>query len=152
MTRPAFATLDLAALRHNYRVARHHAGSARVWAVLKANAYGHGLLRCARALEQLPGGVDGIALIELEGAIALREAGFRPPILLLEGFYDENELPLLAEYRLTPTLHTLTQVHAFLAAALPVRLPIYLKLNTGMNRLGLTDAEFMTALSLLSAA
>ena len=152
MTRPIRATIDLAALRHNHAVARRHAGAARTWAVLKANAYGHGLLRCAEALADSPEGLDGIALIELEGAIALREAGLRQPILLLEGYYHEDELPLIAEYRLTPTLHTMEQVRALVAAGLPTRLPVYLKLNTGMNRLGLTDEEFRVAMPLLEAA
>ena len=102
MTRPIHATIDLAALRHNYSIARRQSAGTGTWAVLKANAYGHGLLRCAEALADSPEGLDGIALIELEGAIALREAGLRQPILLLEGFYTEDELPLIAEYRLTP--------------------------------------------------
>jgi alanine racemase len=152
MTRPIQARIDRAALCHNYAIARQHAGNAALWAVLKANAYGHGLLRCAEALADAPAGLDGIALIELEGAIALREAGLNMPILLLEGFYTPDELPLFAEYRLTPVLHTLAQVQAVLQAALPVRLPVYLKLNTGMNRLGLDDVEFHRALQQLEAS
>ena len=152
MTRPIRATIDLSALRHNLGIARRHAGDARSWVVVKANAYGHGLLRCAEALADSPAGVDGFALIELEGAIALREAGLRQPILLLEGFYDADELPLFAEYRLTPVLHTLEQVNAIVTAGLPTRLPVYLKLNTGMNRLGLNDDEFRSALQMLEAS
>ena len=152
MTRPIRASIDLAALRHNHAIARHHAGGAQTWAVLKANAYGHGLLRCAEALADSPAGLDGIALIELEGAIALREAGLRQPILLLEGFYSEDELPLFAEYRLTPVLHDPWQVTALVNAGLPTRLPVYLKLNTGMNRLGLTDDEFREALKTLESS
>ncbi len=152
MTRPIRATIDRAALRHNHAVARRHAGGARSWAVLKANAYGHGLLRCAEALADSAEGVDGFALIELEGAIALREAGLRQPILLLEGFYREDELPLIAEHRLTPVLHTMQQVRALVDAGLPTRVPVYLKLNTGMNRLGLDDDEFKSALHLLETA
>ena len=149
MTRPIQAAIDLSALRHNHGVARSHAGGARIWSVLKANAYGHGLLRSARALADL---ADGYALIELEGAIALREAGLRQPILLLEGFYSADELPLFAEYRLTPTLHSLEQVRTFEAAALPVPLPVYLKVNTGMNRLGLNEGELPVALDALRSS
>lgn len=149
MTRPIKATINLAALRHNHGVARRHAGKARIWSVIKANAYGHGLLRVARALDEL---ADGFALIELEGAIALREAGLRQPILLLEGFYSADELPLFAEHLLTPTVHSMEQVMMLKAAALPVPLPVYLKLNTGMNRLGLNGDELPFALSALATS
>lgn len=149
MSRPIRASIDLDALRHNYGVAREHAGKASVWAVVKANAYGHGLLRVARALVDA---ADGFALIELGGAIALREAGITQPILLLEGFYDADELPLFAQHRLTPVVHSLHQVKLLAASRLPTRLPVYLKLNTGMNRLGLNADEIGTALQALQAS
>lgn len=152
MSRPIQAHIDLAALRHNFNIALTYAESASVFAVLKANAYGHGLSRCASALRPCMRNTDGIALVEIEGAIALRESGIRHPILLLEGFYDPEEIPLIAEYQLIPTLHCMEQVHALIRAALPVRIPVYLKLNTGMNRLGLTHDEFMLALSLLKTS
>lgn len=147
MTRPIKAAIDLSALRHNHAVARRHAGGARIWSVVKANAYGHGLLRVARALDAL---ADGFALIELEGAVALRQAGLRQPILMLEGFYSAEELPLFAEYQLTPTLHSLEQVMIFTSTSLPLRLPVYLKLNTGMNRLGVNKDELPAALERLA--
>ncbi len=149
MTRPICATINLSALRHNFGVARRHAGDSSCWAVVKANAYGHGLLRTAQALAD---SADGFALIELEGAIALREAGLKQPILLLEGFYSTDELPLFEKYRLTPVLHSLDQVTAIAAAALSTQLPVYLKLNTGMNRLGLDAEEFHGALTVLEAS
>ncbi|MFA6310708.1 MAG: alanine racemase [Sterolibacterium sp.] len=151
MTRPIHASIDLAALRHNFSVARRYAGSARVWAVLKANAYGHGLLRVAQALADC---ADGFALIEIENAIAMRQAGLRQPILLLEGCYAADELPLIAEYELTPVVHSLHQVQMLIASRLPAggRLPVYLKLNTGMNRLGLNYNELDDAMKALSAA
>ncbi len=138
MTRPLRARIDLAALRHNHTIARAHAGDARIWSVVKANAYGHGLLRVAAALADT---TDGFALIELDGAIALREAGIRQPILMLEGFYEAEELPAFAEYGLTTVIHSRAQAEAFCAAPLPRKLPVYLKLNTGMNRLGLNRDE-----------
>jgi alanine racemase len=143
MSRPIRARIDLAALRHNHGVARHRAGGARVWSVVKANAYGHGLLRVAGALTDT---TDGFALIELDGAIALRESGIRQPILMLEGFYDAEELPAFAEYGLTTVIHSRLQLDAFCAAPLPVRLPVYLKVNTGMNRLGIEPGEVSAAL------
>ena len=149
MSRPIRARLDWAALRHNHSVVRRHAGTARVWSVVKADAYGHGLLSVGRALSEV---TDGFALVELEGAMALRDAGISRPILMLEGPYQADELPLFAELELTPVLHTLWQVDALVEARLPLRLPVYLKLNTGMNRLGLNEDEFTAALAKLVAA
>jgi alanine racemase len=146
MTRPIRASLDPAALRHNHAVARRRVGSARMWTVVKANAYGHGLARAARILQDV---ADGFALIELEGAIALRHMGIRQPILMLEGFYASEELSLFAEHGLIPVLHSLGQARVLAAATLPSRLPVYLKLNTGMNRLGLNAGELEQALSLI---
>jgi alanine racemase len=141
-SRPIRARIDLAALRHNHSIVEAHCGDARVWSVVKANAYGHGLPRVARALADV---TDGFALVELEGAVALREAGVRQPILMLEGFYSANEAALFAEHRLIPALHRPEQVQWFLQAGLAGRTPVYLKLNTGMNRLGLNEDEFRTA-------
>ena len=149
MTRPIRARFDSTALRHNHAVARHYAGSARLWSVVKANAYGHGLQRTVAALADV---ADGFALIEMESAIALRETGLRQPILMLEGFYAADELPTFAENQLTPVLHRVDQVEDFCALALPVRVPVYLKLNTGMNRLGLNPYELGRALAMLAAA
>ena len=146
MTRPIRATLDLSALRGNFAVARQRAGEARLWAVIKANAYGHGLMRAAEALDDL---ADGYALLDLDDAVALREAGYRQPILLLEGFFEADELPLFAEYGLTPVVHALEQIEMLTGAALPARLPVYLKINTGMNRLGLSLESFPAALTAL---
>ena len=149
MSRPIRARLDWAALRHNHRVAQQHAGAAQVWSVVKADAYGHGLLPAARALSDT---TDGFALVELEGAIALRDGGLAHPILMLEGPYQADDLPLFAELELTPVLHTMWQVDALIDACLPRRHPVYLKLNTGMNRLGFNAGEFVTALDRLVAA
>ncbi|MFN3612838.1 alanine racemase, partial [Tepidimonas sp.] len=122
MTRPVRAIIDLAALRHNFQVATRLAGNSRLWAVVKANAYGHGLERAVQALREL---ADGFALIELERAIALREAGLTSPLLLLEGFYREEELPLFIHHRLIPVVHRSDQVDWLLAANWPVDLPVY---------------------------
>ncbi len=137
MSRPIRATIDLAALRHNFGIARLHAGAAKLWSVVKANAYGHGLERAVHALADI---TDGFALIELERAVQLREAGLDVPILMLEGFYAPNELPLFIAHRLIPVLHRIDQVQQLLEAGWPADLPVYLKLNTGMNRLGFDAA------------
>lgn len=149
MTRPIRASIDLSALRGNFAVARERAAGAGLWAVVKADAYGHGLMRTAAALDDL---ADGFALLDLEDAVALRDAGFRQPILLLEGFFEADELPLFAELGLTPVVHCLEQVEMLATAALPARLPVYLKLNTGMNRLGLSAEEFHPALTALETS
>jgi alanine racemase len=138
MPRPIRARIDGAALRHNYQIAKNYAQGAKAWAVVKANAYGHGLLRVASALADV---ADGFALLDLEEAIALRQAGAEQPILLLEGFFDATDLAACAEYRLTPVIHRLDQLEMLRLAALPQGLPIYLKLNTGMNRLGFSPAQ-----------
>ena len=142
MPRPIQACINLAALRHNYLIAKSHVAGpgrpARAWAVVKADAYGHGLMRAARALAEV---ADGYALLDLEAAVALRDAGFGQPILLLEGFFEPNDLSACAEYGLIPCIHRIEQLQMIRAAALPVRMGIYLKLNTGMNRLGFTPDQ-----------
>jgi alanine racemase len=144
LARPIRATIDLAALRHNYGVAKAAAPRSRVLAVVKANAYGHGLERAARALKD----VDGFGLIELENAVRLRESGFEREVLLLEGFFEASELPLLAASNIATAVHSeeqLRMLKAFRGGALDV----YLKINTGMNRLGFAPAQAKSALSRL---
>lgn len=132
MARPIVASLDLHALRHNLEVVRRAAPHSRVWSVVKANAYGHGLDRVWSAL----GATDGFAMLNLEEAILLRERGWKGPILLLEGFFHADELPLFDKYRLTTSLHSNWQVKALANARLNAPLDVYLKINSGMNRLG----------------
>ncbi|POP47358.1 alanine racemase [Superficieibacter electus] len=132
MSRPVLATLDLSALRQNLLTARRAAPDARVWSVVKANAYGHGLDRIWSALA----GTDGFALLNLEEAILLRERGWKGPILMLEGFFHADELELFDKYRLTTSVHSNWQVKAIQNARLHAPLDIYLKVNSGMNRLG----------------
>ncbi|MFA7293223.1 MAG: alanine racemase [Rhodocyclaceae bacterium] len=133
MPRPILARIDRAALLHNYLLAKAKAPGARAWAVVKANAYGHGLMNAADALADA---ADGFALLDLEEAVALREAGIRQPILLLEGFFSPEDLELVAEHRLSVVVHRLEQLQILRQVGLPMRVPVYVKLNTGMNRLG----------------
>lgn len=136
MPRPIEATIDASALRHNYRRAKAAMPAAQAWAVVKANAYGHGLLRAAAALGDL---ADGFALLDLEEAVRLREAGIRQPILLLEGFFRAADLEVIAAHGLATVVHCRPQVEMLVAS--PVRPPLFLKFNTGMNRLGFTAAD-----------
>ena len=132
MARPIQATFDLAALKHNLAVARRLAGGASTMAVIKANAYGHGLLRVAKAL----GEAEGFALLELDDAVRLREAGYRQRILLLEGCFTEGELPVAVHHQLTVMVHAREQLHMLQALPAKDKLEVFLKFNTGMNRLG----------------
>jgi alanine racemase len=142
MPRPLRATVDLSALRHNLGVARRHAPHARIMAVIKANGYGHGMLRVARALEA----ADGYAVLNLAEAIALREAGFTQDILLLEGFFSMDELPLLARHRLNSVIHAQWQIDALLQQPGIAPFQAWLKINSGMNRLGFQPGEVPAAL------
>ncbi len=149
MSRPIAATIDLAALRHNLGVVRLHAKQSRVLAVLKANAYGHGVRSVARALADA--GVDGFALLELEAAIALRDAGYQQRIVLLEGFFDARELALLAEHRIDTVVHCTEQIALLQQAPAGAKLNVLIKLNSGMNRLGFGETAFPGALAALRA-
>lgn len=140
--RPISATIHLAALRHNLGVVRRHAPHSKTYAVIKANAYGHGLLRAARAFNE----ADGFAVVELDAAVRLREAGYTQRIALLEGHFEARELPVLAEHRLTTVIHSAEQARMLDAAPEGAKLDVLLKVNTGMNRLGLQPEEFATVL------
>ncbi|SCY63954.1 alanine racemase [Nitrosospira sp. Nl5] len=148
MSRPIQALIDLSALEHNLSVVRRHAPHSRVMAVIKADAYGHGLLRAAEALRR----ADGFAMLEMDAAVRLREAGYRQTILLLEGFFGIEELAWIEQYHLSTVIHHREQL-AMLSAHRPgVRLHVFLKLNTGMNRLGFTLEQFPAALEALKAS
>jgi alanine racemase len=136
MPRPTQALINLSALAHNLAIVRQHAPHSRIMAVIKADAYGHGLLHTASALKD----VDGFALLELEAAISLREAGYRQPILLLEGFFSTEELVLFERYQLSAVIHHGEQV-AMLTNSKQHELDLFLKINTGMNRLGLVSEQ-----------
>ena len=132
MPRPLVATIDRAALTHNLALVQQLTHGARTWAVIKADAYGHGIAAAMQAFAA----ADGLALIEIENAIALRELGWKKPILLLEGCYAALDWHAAAEHRLTCVIHCDEQLSEFEATPLARKLDIYLKFNTGMNRLG----------------
>ncbi|HAZ74977.1 MAG TPA: alanine racemase [Enterobacteriaceae bacterium] len=128
----ATVVVNRRALRHNLQRLRELAPASKLVAVVKANAYGHGLLETARTLPD----ADAFGVARLEEALTLRAGGITQPILLLEGFFNADELPLLDSLRLTTSIHSNWQLKALQNARLSAPLDIYLKVNTGMNRLG----------------
>ena len=132
MPRPITATIDLAALAHNLGVARAHAPHAKVFAVIKANAYGHGLLRAAGALRE----ADGFAVLEFDAAIRLRDAGYTQRIVLLEGFFDAREAVAGAARKIASVVHAEEQFAWTDPLLASIPLDVLLKINSGMNRLG----------------
>jgi len=115
--------------------------------VVKANAYGHGIARVWQALES----TDGFALLNLEEAILLREQGWKKPILLLEGFFHADDLKLIDRYRLTTSVHSNWQIKALATAQLSAPVDVYLKMNSGMNRLGFRPEQVHNAWQKLRA-
>ncbi|UVE17689.1 alanine racemase [Pseudomonas sp. LS44] len=145
--RPARALIDLNALRANYRLAREVSG-ARALAVVKADAYGHGAVRCAQALHDE---VDGFAVACIEEAMELRAAAIAAPILLLEGFFETDELGLIDQLDLWCVVHSLWQIEAIERAALQRPLTVWLKMDSGMHRVGLHPADYPAAYRRLQA-
>ena len=139
--RPARALIDLQALRHNYRLARA-LGGGKALAVVKADAYGHGAVACARALEEE---ADGFGVACIEEALELRAAGIKAPVLLLEGFFEASELALIAEHDLWCVVHSLWQLEAIEKTQLHKPLTIWLKLDSGMHRVGLHPKDYHDA-------
>ncbi|VCU72018.1 Alanine racemase, catabolic [Pigmentiphaga humi] len=144
MPRPISATISRSALSHNLGTIRARLDSVRgaadpvrVWAVIKANAYGHGIERAVQGFAR----ADGLAMLDLAEAVRCREAGWSRPILLLEGVFEPVDLEVAGRYGLTLTVHHADQL-AMLEAARPARpFDVFLKFNTGMNRLGFTPAD-----------
>jgi len=143
--RPIQATISRGALRHNYAQAKRAASRSKAFAVVKANAYGHGLERVAAALAD----ADGFALVELDGALRLRELYPEKPVLLLEGFFEPSELRAISSASLAAAIHDDEQL-AMLERDRPARMiDAFLKINTGMNRLGFPPARARAALERL---
>ncbi len=144
MPRPILAYIDQNALEHNLQIARGTT-FARIMAVIKANGYGHGLLRAAEALA----GADGFALLDIRDAIALREAGYRQTILLLEGFFDAADLEQLAEYELACVIHSEWQIALLDAYPRRKSLEVWLKVDSGMHRLGFSPLQVAGVMKVL---
>ncbi|KMZ13813.1 Alanine racemase catabolic [Candidatus Burkholderia humilis] len=141
MPRSLSATIHTAALANNLAVARKHAPNSRIWAVVKANAYGHGLARAFPGLRA----TDGFGLLDLEEAAKLRELGWAGPILLLEGFFWRTDIDVIDRYSLTTAVHCDEQLRMLEMARLSKPVNIQLKMNSGMNRLGYTPERYRTA-------
>ena len=147
MPRPLSATIHLDSMRHNLARARSCAPTAKIWGVVKANAYGHGLERGARGFAD----ADGLALIETENAVRLRELGWTRPLLLLEGIFDVADIALLHEYGINSAVHCIEQVKMLEYTKLAGPVDVHLKMNTGMNRLGFVPSEYAAAHARLRA-
>lgn len=146
MPRPIQASIDLSALEHNLQVARR-ATSARIMAVIKAAAYGHGMLRAAEALRA----ADGFALLDVKEAVYLREAGYRQTLLLLEGCFDTEDMLLAAEYDLACVIHNPQQIAMLEACPRGRNLQVWLKINSGMSRLGFAPQDVPAVLEKLKS-
>src|ERR1700730_18635126 len=140
-------TIDTGALKHNLQVIRRFAPESRVMAVIKANAYGHGLIIAARALQ----GADAFAVARVSEALLLREAGVKTPIVLLEGPFDREQLAAAAAADLELVEHSAAEIELLRAAPRGVHFKVWLKLDSGMNRLGFKGEAFRSAHSALSA-
>lgn len=141
MPRPILATIHTGALRHNLERVRAAVPDARVWGVVKANAYGHGIERVFEGLR----GVDGFALLDLAEAERVRALGWRGPILLLEGVFEPRDLELCSRLGLWHVVHCAEQIDWLAAHKTQQPHRVFLKLNSGMNRLGFTPAAFRGA-------
>jgi len=132
MSRPARALVNAQALRHNFQQVKRRAPGARVMAVVKANAYGHGLEWVATLLHD----ADAFAVASVEEGIQLREAGLAQPICLLTGFFGADELLLVEGYKLSPVIHNETQLKQLTKYKSRRPVDVWIKVDTGMHRIG----------------
>jgi len=132
------AIIDLTALNHNYERVKQLAPNSKVLAVLKANAYGHGMLAVAQALKH----ADALGVARIDEALALRAGGITKPIVLLEGFFHPDELQQVVASNLQVVIHHRLQAEALLTAALDAPVRVWLKIDSGMHRLGIYPQEF----------
>ena len=138
-------------MQHNLAQVAARSPAEKIWAVVKADGYGHGLLRAMRGFAA----ADGLALIEIENAVMLRQAGWQKRLLLLEGFFDFTDMALISHHRLDTVVHCEEQLKMLEtvggSAAVTAPLDVYLKLNSGMNRLGFSPDRFRSAYERLRA-
>ena len=141
MPRPVQALIHTEALAHNLRRARAAAPDAKVWAVVKANAYGHGIERAYAGLR----GADGFALLDLAEAERVRALGWRGPVLLLEGCFEARDLETCSRLHLWHTVHHEAQIDMLAAHKTHTPHRVFLKMNSGMNRLGFSPGAYRSA-------
>ncbi len=130
-------SFDLAALQHNFQQVKHLAPHSRIMPVIKANAYGHGMLRVAQALDE----ADGFSVAQHAEALQLRQAGVDKPVTVFQGFADSGQLAQAFRHRLRPAISQLWQIELLEQQASSEPIDVWLKINTGMGRLGLQLAE-----------
>lgn len=148
MARPTEAIINLNAICENYDFARNLKPNARALAVIKANAYGHGAIKVAQALATR---ADGFGVACLEEAVELRESGITKPILLLEGFFEAQEIDALSKFDLWSAMHTIEQLEQLENAKLAKPINIWLKMDIGMHRLGFKPESYRAIYQRLSA-
>lgn len=149
MSRPAKMLIDLKALTHNIAIAHKQSPNSRVIAVLKANAYGHGAIEVANAIDP---SVDMFAVSSIEEALHLRNAGIEKTVLLLEGCFSGSELDVASNNDFAVVFHNLEQVEALEQQALGQPISCWLKIDTGMHRLGLQGDDITAAFERLQAS
>jgi len=132
MSRGTIAWINLQALAHNLHVIRKKVPHAKILAMVKCNAYGHGAVECAKTLKE----ADALGVACLKEALELREAGIEQPLVLMAGLMDEDELPAFLHYRLQAVLHHPTQLEWLSRAKLTQPLTVWIKVDSGMHRLG----------------
>ncbi len=154
MPRPISASISRAAFAHNLAAVRRHLAESvqgstppRIWSVIKANAYGHGIERAVAGLS----GTDGLAMLDLAEAVRCREAGWVGPIMLLEGFFEPADLDVLDRYHITTAVHSDEQLRMLETARLARPVDVFVKHNSGMNRLGFVGGHFLAAHRRLAA-
>lgn len=145
--RPTQALINLSALRHNVSRVQHYAPDSKILAIVKANGYGHGSVTVAQAIAEQ---VHGFGVACLAEALILRQAGIKQRLLILEGFFNPQELPIIAEQALDIAIHSFEQIAILNTMKLPKPVTVWLKINTGMNRLGFKPEQIDEAIRLLS--
>lgn len=148
MSRPLIARISLQALERNVARVKALAPQHKVMAVIKANGYGHGMLECAKTLDAH---VDAFAVLTMSEAQRLREAGFKHPIMLLEGVFRKEDYDRVSALHLTPVIHGAHQISALEEAGSAVPKAVFLKVDSGMHRLGFPPRELMPAFDRLQA-
>ncbi|MGB4117110.1 MAG: alanine racemase [Polaromonas sp.] len=147
MPRPILATIHTAALSHNLARARQSAPDAKVWAIVKANAYGHGIERAFNGLKS----ADGFALLDFDEAARLRALDWRGPILMLEGCFEARDLEICSRLGLWHVVHCNEQIDMLAAHKTNAPHRVFLKMNSGMNRLGFKPERYRAAWTRLNA-
>ncbi len=138
------ALIDLDACRHNLSIAKEAAPDSKCIAIIKANAYGHGMVEIAKALND----ADMFGVARIDEAIQLREAGITVPVLLLEGFSSENELNLVRQHKLDCVIHNESQLNLF-EQSTGEKISVYLKIDSGMHRLGFNPDDVVDVMQRL---